>query len=101
MLIQKTDTNWVVLKHTIQKNKVLPPENNPSASGNYLCTCVVVWEGKIENRYLRVMYYDKKTNTWSDSKNSRVISHIILAWRNDIKPCRVRNLKYNIGGYFT
>lgn len=101
--IEKNSINskkWKVIRHKLKGTKVELPNNNPKNSGYYLCTCVYVMEKKIVERYLQVMYYDETKNCWRDRKNSSGISHTILAWRDDIKPCKVTNVEYIGGGYF-
>ncbi|MBQ8234022.1 MAG: hypothetical protein IJZ36_00380 [Bacilli bacterium] len=91
---------WVVIKHKLNGNKVELPTNNPKNSGYYLCTCVHLMEKQIVNRYLQVMYYDKEKNCWSDYKTRNGLSHTILAWREDIKPCQAKDITYIGGGCF-
>lgn len=91
---------WNVILHKLDGNKLLNPENNPSESGKYLCTCVRFWDGKEVLRYLQIMYYDAKKNYWHDENNASGISHNVLAWTDKIKPCEFLDFHYVVGGNF-
>lgn len=92
---------WNVILHKeVEDNKVVNPENNPTESGNYLCTCIRMLDGKEYGRYLQIMRYDKKVNDWFDTNWSHGISHNIIAWTDKIKPCDFQDYRYLGGGIF-
>ena len=90
---------WNVLLSTIDNNKIIPSKNNPKVSGKYLCTCVLMWQGE-KHKYLQIMEYDANKNYWHDCGNKSGISHNILAWTDDIKPCEFDDFEYITGGFF-
>ena len=91
---------WNVILHKLDGNQLVSPENNPTESGRYLCTCVQKWNGEEVARYLQIMEYDVKKNHWHDCGNPSGISHSILAWTDKIKPCEFTDYEYLVGGYF-
>jgi hypothetical protein len=55
-------------------------EENPAESGEYVCTCVSMWNGQFVNRYIRVMVYNADDERWHDLGHERGISHSIIGW---------------------
>ena len=90
---------WNVILSSIEDNKIKPSKNNPKVSGKYLCTCVLMWQGE-KHKYLQMMEYNADKNYWHDCGNKNGISHNILAWTDNIKPCEFDDFEYIAGGYF-
>lgn len=94
---------WNIILHKKDKestNKLITPNNNPTESGRYLCTCVQYWNDEEIRRYLQIMEYDAKKRNWHDCGNQSGISHNILAWTNEVPICAFDNYNYIIGGHF-
>jgi hypothetical protein len=96
----KQKIDWIILLCEIENNTIKPIGKNPKESGNYLCTCVRMWDNKEVARYLQIMTFDVNKNHWHDIGNPSGISHNILAWTESIKPCDFENFTYLGGGYF-
>ena len=94
------DEIWNVILYKLDGNKLVNPENNPSKSGQYLCTCVQIRYGEEQNRYLHVMEYDADEQHWHDCGNKNGTSHYILAWTDKIDVCNFADYNYVAGGYF-
>lgn len=87
---------WNVILCSLSiNNRIIPSNNQPLFSGEYLCTCVRSWVDdngvKQIHRYLRMMAYNKEKNLWHDIGNSSGISHNILAWASGIDACDFRD----------
>lgn len=91
---------WNIILHKLDGNTLVSPENNPTESGRYLCTCIKRWQGEEVARYLQIMEYDAPNHHWHDCGNASGISHNILAWTDKIQPCEFTDYDYLIGGYF-
>lgn len=73
---------WNVILNFLDGYKIVPSQNNPKKSGQYLCTCIKQCDEK-EHRYLRIMEYNADGNYWHDIDNRHAISHTILAWKEE------------------
>ena len=85
---------WNVVLYKLNGNTLISSKNNPTKSGRYLCTCVQMWQGEEQKRYLQVMEYDASKNHWHDCGNESGISHNILAWTDKIIPCDFTDFDY-------
>lgn len=95
-LIKKNNYNeWNIILNSLDKNKIIPSENNPISSGQYLCTCVAK-SGELIHRYLCIMEYNADKNYWHDVGNPNGISHIILAWKKQ-DMCTFDDFEYKAG----
>jgi hypothetical protein len=92
---------WNVILSRVENNVIKPSQNNPGISGRYLCTCVQFYRGKEYNRYLQMMEYNAEKQYWHDPGKENAVSHVILAWTEDICPCDYNDFRYNTGGYLT
>jgi hypothetical protein len=91
---------WHVLLNTVKQNKVVRPEDNPTKSGEYLCTCISKEPFKeIYYRYLRVMEYNAENKCWHDIGHEGAISHTILAW-TETELCDFSDFKWDAGYLF-
>ena len=89
---------WNVVLYKVDGDRLVRSENNPKESGRYLCTCVRMWQGEEQGRYLQVMEYDANKNHWHDCGNKNGISHGILAWTDKVIPCDFKDFDYVAGG---
>lgn len=90
--------NWhVVLQQVDKDNNIKPSKCNPKTSGEYLCTCIQFWQGKEYYRYLRTMEYDAIHKHWHDIGNPNGVSHVVLAWTNDVSVCDFKDFDYLCG----
>lgn len=97
----KKEEVWHLVLYKIGKDDMLKgPTDNPKKSGVYLCTCVIIYQGKVLKRYLQTMEYNKEKNYWHDVGKEHAISHNVLAWTNKIQPCKAE-IDCLGGGYFT
>lgn len=88
---------WNVILHKLDGDTLSCSKNNPVVSGRYLCTCVRMWQGKEQARYLQVMEYDANKCHWHDCGNKSGISHSILAWTDKIPVCDFADFCYVAG----
>lgn len=86
---------WHIVLSTLNGNRIIPSENNPKESGEYLCTCISM-SGGLEHRYLKTMEYDENMKRWHDVGNKNGISHLILAWKKETV-CTFSNFEYKAG----
>ena len=44
---------WNVVLYKLNGNTLISSKNNPTKSGRYLCTCVQMWQGEEQKRYIK------------------------------------------------
>lgn len=89
---------WNITLNSLDRNKIIPSENNPKSSGQYLCTCVSK-SGELIHKYLCIMEYNADKSYWHDVGNPNNISHIILAWKEQ-DVCTFDDFEYKAGVLF-
>lgn len=90
---------WNIVLYKLDGDKLISPKNNPTKSGRYLCTCVRNLSDNEVARYLQIMEYNSKTNTWHDCGIKNGISHTILAWTDKIMTCDFVDYDFISGGF--
>ena len=94
------DNFWHILLSTVEDGKIVLSDDQPTKSGQYLCTCVIVWGDKLITRYLKVMEFDNENKYWHDCGRRHSISHNILAWTDKVSVSEFDDFNYLAGGYF-
>ena len=87
---------WNVVLNSLELNILRQSKNNPTKSGQYICTCIDKISDNNYYRYLRVMQFNVDSNCWHDIGNEYGISHKILAWKEQ-EVCDFNDFKYESG----
>lgn len=86
---------WHVTTNNIRNGMLIPSDNNPKCSGNYICTCVTKSEG-LAYKFVTVKRYNAAKRKWYDINSDAPSFDAVLAWAY-IQPCAYNNFDYVLG----